>query len=116
MLRITFGTVAVVAAMLVGACGGGSSNTAATGAATGGASASALAAGSSATASASGTAATAGATVTQAPGATTKAPDTPAKKLGTSAGVATTAKAPDFDALPGAKAAFGKLGNSVYEI
>lgn len=37
-------------------------------------------------------------------------------KLGTSAGVATTAKAPDFIALGGAKASFGKLGQAVYEI
>ncbi len=37
-------------------------------------------------------------------------------QLGTSAGLATTARAPDFEALPGAKASFGKLGKSVYRI
>ena len=39
-----------------------------------------------------------------------------ARKLGTSAGLATTAKAPDFEPLLGAKADFGKLGASVYRI
>jgi len=39
-----------------------------------------------------------------------------ATKLGTSAGVATTAKAPDFEPLPGAKAQFGTLGKAVYRI
>jgi len=37
-------------------------------------------------------------------------------KLGTSSGTPTTAKAPEFVALPGAKASFGKLGNAVYQI
>src|SRR5688500_3231433 len=39
-----------------------------------------------------------------------------AKKLGTSAGVATTVKAADFVALEGAKAHFGMLGRSAYQI
>ncbi|MEO8538364.1 MAG: alpha/beta hydrolase [bacterium] len=39
-----------------------------------------------------------------------------AKKLGTSSGVATTVKAPDFTALSGAKASFGTLGGAGYEI
>jgi pimeloyl-ACP methyl ester carboxylesterase len=38
------------------------------------------------------------------------------KKLGTSSGVATTVKAPDFTALPGAKASFGILDKAGYEI
>ncbi len=37
-------------------------------------------------------------------------------RLGNYTGVATTTKAPDFEALPGAKVAFGKLGNAVYRI
>ncbi len=37
-------------------------------------------------------------------------------RLGNYTGVITTTKAPDFEALPGAKAAFGKLGNAVYRI
>lgn len=37
-------------------------------------------------------------------------------KLGTSAGAATTTKLPDFVAVTGAKAVFGTLGKSVYQI
>lgn len=40
----------------------------------------------------------------------------PPRKLGTSAGVATTARAPDFEALPGAAAHFGALGDAVYRM
>jgi dienelactone hydrolase len=40
----------------------------------------------------------------------------PPRQLGTPAGVATTARAPDFEALAGAKAYFGELGNAVYRI
>ncbi|MBA4180604.1 MAG: hypothetical protein C0506_08465, partial [Anaerolinea sp.] len=47
------------------------------------------------------------------PGATSQSG---AKRLGTSAGVATTARAPDFVAVPGAKGVFGRLGNAVYQI
>ena len=116
MIRIALGVLALAALAAITACGGSSSNTAATGAATT-VSASASTAGDGSTTSAPGTATATTATSTQAPGSTTKAPgsSTP-KKLGTSAGVATTAKAPDFDALPGAKAVFGKLGSSAYEI
>ena len=39
-----------------------------------------------------------------------------ARKLGTSAGVATTAKSPTFAALAGAKAYFGQLGSAAYQI
>ena len=39
-----------------------------------------------------------------------------APQLGTPSGAPTTAKAPDFVALSGAKALFGKLGNAVYQI
>lgn len=42
--------------------------------------------------------------------------DAPAKKLGTYSGVATTTRSPDFTALTGAKASFGKLGSAVYRI
>jgi len=38
------------------------------------------------------------------------------QKLGTSSGAKTTTKAPDFVALPGAKASFGTLGNAVYQV
>ena len=37
-------------------------------------------------------------------------------KLGTLADLATTQQAPDFQALPGAKASFGKLGDAVFQI
>jgi hypothetical protein len=40
----------------------------------------------------------------------------PPPRLGTSAGVTTTARAPDFEPLPGATAHFGALGNAVYRI
>jgi pimeloyl-ACP methyl ester carboxylesterase len=50
------------------------------------------------------------------PSASPTAAAAAAGKLGTSAGVATTSKAPDFTALPGAKASFGKLDKAVYEI
>ncbi len=40
----------------------------------------------------------------------------PPRQLGTSAGVTTTARAPDFEALPGAKAYFGALESAVYRI
>lgn len=45
-------------------------------------------------------------------------PTTPTqpKQLGTPSGVATTAKAPDFEAVPGATAHFGTLGKAVYRI
>ncbi len=39
-----------------------------------------------------------------------------AKGLGSPSGVAVTQKAPDFTALPGATASFGKLGNAVFDI
>jgi pimeloyl-ACP methyl ester carboxylesterase len=61
---------------------------------------------------ANGTASPAG---SPAAGGTTTS-DAPAKKLGTYSGVATTTKAPDFTALSGAKASFGKLGSAVYRI
>src|SRR5690242_11193480 len=118
MIRIAFGTLALAALALITACGGSSSSTAATGAAAA-ASTEASPAGASASATVAGTVPGAStATGTPAPGSTTKAPGTSAapKKLGTSAGVATTSKAPDFAALAGAKAAFGKLGDSVYQI
>ena len=38
------------------------------------------------------------------------------RKLGTSSGVATTAKDPAFAALPGAKATFGVLGRAAYQV
>jgi pimeloyl-ACP methyl ester carboxylesterase len=44
------------------------------------------------------------------------ASESPAAKLGTASGTPATAKAPDFVALPGAKASFGKLGNAAYQI
>ncbi|MCE7927684.1 MAG: hypothetical protein DYG91_04165 [Chloroflexi bacterium CFX7] len=50
------------------------------------------------------------------PQATATAADPGPKKLGTSAGVPTTARAPDFDPLTGATARFGTLGSSVYRI
>ena len=55
---------------------------------------------------------------TAASSATAQAAATPSsgRRLGTSAGVATTSRAPDFIAVPGAKAVFGKLGNAVYQI
>ncbi len=65
------------------------------------------------TPSPAGPASVAPATPSSSPAATNVA--TP-RSLGTSAGVATTAKAPDFDPLPGAKAQFGGLGKSVYRI
>ncbi len=43
-------------------------------------------------------------------------PTASGRKLGTSAGLPTTSKAPDFEPLAGAKADFGKLGASVYRI
>lgn len=39
-----------------------------------------------------------------------------AKKLGTSAGIATTARAPDFTALPGARAYFGQIDRAAYQV
>ncbi len=49
--------------------------------------------------------------------ATTVATATAARKtLGTSAGVATTAKSAEFAALPGAKASFGMLDRAAYQI
>jgi len=48
--------------------------------------------------------------------ASTTAADPSLPRLGNYTGVATTTKAPDFTPLPGAKAAFGKLGNAVYRI
>ncbi len=66
--------------------------------------------------------ATASATAT-APASTssttpTAAPTTPpaAKKLGTSAGIPTTAKVPDFAALDGAKTSFGVIDGAAYAI
>ncbi len=64
-----------------------------------------------------------GASASQSPASTT-APAKPtvstspvtAPQLGTPSGAKTTAKAPDFVALPGAKAYFGSLGNAVYQI
>jgi pimeloyl-ACP methyl ester carboxylesterase len=50
-----------------------------------------------------------------APAAQTPQPGAPAK-LGTYSGAAVTQKAPNFDALPGAKASFGTLGQAVYQI
>ncbi|MEP7216511.1 MAG: hypothetical protein ABI782_09675 [Anaerolineaceae bacterium] len=38
------------------------------------------------------------------------------RKLGTSAGIATTAKDPSFTAIAGAKATFGKSGSAVYQV
>lgn len=51
-----------------------------------------------------------------APGVTRA--DTPglARQLGTLSGVATTAKAPNFTPLPGARAYFGQLGPAAYQI
>jgi len=60
----------------------------------------------------SATAATADVSPPAAPTVTDLGP----RKLGTSAGVVTTARPPDFDPLPGAKAQFGALGRSVYRI
>jgi alpha-beta hydrolase superfamily lysophospholipase len=40
----------------------------------------------------------------------------PPRQLGTSAGVGTTSRAPDFEALPGATAYFGELGDTVYRM
>jgi len=50
-----------------------------------------------------------------APATATPAPAAP-RKLGTSAGTATTAKDPSFTPLAGAKAAFGQLDRAAYQI
>ena len=53
---------------------------------------------------------------TPATGQSAAPPATGAPKLGTSSGVATTLKAPDFVAVAGAKAVFGTLGKAAYQI
>jgi pimeloyl-ACP methyl ester carboxylesterase len=95
--------VSLLLVVAASACGGGSSSNADMTTVVGG-----LASDAGKTASPT----IAGAT---APAGQTPQPVAPAK-LGTYAGVATTQKAPDFVALAGAKAVFGKLGQAVYQI
>ncbi|MEX0782965.1 MAG: hypothetical protein WD557_09965 [Dehalococcoidia bacterium] len=58
----------------------------------------------------------AGTSTTTAPTQAATPTPGPPRTLGTSAGVTTTARAPDFEALPGATAYFGPLGDAVYRM
>ena len=98
-LRLLFGVVVSLAVISLASCGGGDTLSVST-------------ASNLATATSSAAAPSVATSPTAPAASTTGVP----RKLGTSAGVTTTAKDPTFVPVAGAKATFGKDGNAVYQI